>query len=122
MYSPWTLGESAGSALDRHQAAATAPAEMSRPRRGVMRINTAGTRLSTLHRNMATKKFPIRPLHPERLCWGCDRYCAADSLICGNGTERTQHPVEVFGEDGQSWGLDAEPEQKEQRATLSRAG
>ncbi|RYG99526.1 MAG: DUF3079 domain-containing protein, partial [Alphaproteobacteria bacterium] len=31
------------------------------------------------------KKFPIVPLHPERICWGCDRYCAADSLLCGNG-------------------------------------
>lgn len=56
---------------------------------------------------MATRKFPVRPARPERLCWGCDRYCPADSLICGNGTERTQHPVEVFGEDWQQWGLDA---------------
>lgn len=52
------------------------------------------------------KKFPIRPAHPERTCWGCDRYCAADGMICGNGTERTQHPVELFGEDWASEGLD----------------
>ncbi|MCB2026490.1 MAG: DUF3079 domain-containing protein, partial [Ottowia sp.] len=34
------------------------------------------------------KKFPIHPVHPERLCWGCDRYCPADSMACGNGSER----------------------------------
>jgi hypothetical protein len=38
------------------------------------------------------KKFPIVPLHPERICWGCDIYCPADSLVCGNGTVRTPHP------------------------------
>lgn len=53
------------------------------------------------------KKFPISPQHPERLCWGCDRYCAADSLMCGNGSERTQHPAELFGDDWMSFGLDA---------------
>ncbi|MGN6661313.1 MAG: DUF3079 domain-containing protein, partial [Achromobacter mucicolens] len=21
------------------------------------------------------KKFPLHPKHPERICWGCDRYC-----------------------------------------------
>lgn len=45
------------------------------------------------------KRFPICPSHPERNCWGCDRYCAANDLICGNGAERTQHPVELFGDD-----------------------
>ena len=52
------------------------------------------------------KKFPIRPPHPERTCWGCDRYCAADQMICGNGTERTQHPIELFGEGWEEEGLD----------------
>ncbi len=52
---------------------------------------------------MATKRFPINPPHPERTCWGCDRYCAADQLICGNGSERTQHPVEFFGPDWHDW-------------------
>jgi hypothetical protein len=51
---------------------------------------------------------PIKPLHPERVCWGCDRYCAADSLLCGNGSERTQHPAELFGEDWQEFGIDAQ--------------
>lgn len=53
------------------------------------------------------KKFPIHPIHPERVCWGCDKYCPADSLACGNGSVRTQHPVELFGDDWQDWGIDA---------------
>lgn len=53
------------------------------------------------------KRFPINPLHPERVCWGCDRYCAADSMACGNGSVRTLHPAELFGEDWMSFGLDA---------------
>ena len=52
------------------------------------------------------KKFPIHPAHPERTCWGCDRYCAADAMICGNGTERTQHPIETYGEGWEREGLD----------------
>lgn len=44
-------------------------------------------------------RFPIHPKHPERLCWGCDKYCAATALQCGNGSGRTLHPVELFGED-----------------------
>ena len=43
------------------------------------------------------KRFPQQPAHPERNCWGCDRYCAAESMLCGNGSERTQHPIELFG-------------------------
>jgi hypothetical protein len=63
--------------------------------------------------SLTRKKFPVLPLHPERVCWGCDRYCAADSLICGNGTVRTPHPSELFGEDWSSWGLDAAAEPAE---------
>jgi len=48
---------------------------------------------------MAQKKFPLNPAHPERTCWGCDRYCAADAMLCGNGSERSQHPAELFGPD-----------------------
>ncbi|MEN9467805.1 MAG: hypothetical protein RL081_1806, partial [Pseudomonadota bacterium] len=44
------------------------------------------------------KKFPVLPANPERLCWGCDKYCAADAMLCGNGSDRTQHPSELFGE------------------------
>lgn len=53
------------------------------------------------------KKFPPNPPNPERICWGCDKYCPVDSLACGNGSDRTQHPIEFFGKDWQSWGLDA---------------
>jgi len=53
------------------------------------------------------KKFPIHPQHPERICWGCDKYCAVDSMMCGNGSVATPHPSELFGEDWMSWGLDA---------------
>ena len=56
------------------------------------------------------KKIPIHPKHPERICWGCDKYCAANSLSCGNGSERSQHPVELFGDDWMDWGLDSEAE------------
>jgi hypothetical protein len=53
------------------------------------------------------KRFPIHPAHPERTCWGCDKYCPAGSMACGNGSERSQHPVELFGEDWMAFGLDA---------------
>lgn len=46
------------------------------------------------------KKFPIAPKYPERICWGCDKYCVADDLQCGNGCERIQHPMEL---DGAEW-------------------
>ena len=48
----------------------------------------------------------LRPKHPERVCWGCDRYCPAGDLRCGNGNIRTPHPIELFGEE---W-LEGEPE------------
>ena len=48
-------------------------------------------------------KTPFHPSHPERVCWGCDKYCPADDLTCGNGSERTPHPVELFGEDWHEW-------------------
>jgi hypothetical protein len=53
-------------------------------------------------------KTPIRPGHPERICWGCERFCPADDMRCGNGTDRTQHPVEIWGDDWMSIGLDSE--------------
>ena len=54
------------------------------------------------------KKFPTRPANPHRICWGCDKYCPVESLACGNGSDRTQHPVELFGEGWEELGLDAE--------------
>ena len=54
---------------------------------------------------MAKFKIALNPKHPERLCWGCEKLCAANDLRCGNGTIRTQHPVELFGEDWIEWEL-----------------
>jgi hypothetical protein len=36
-------------------------------------------------------------------------------MSCGNGSDRTQHPFELFGEDWQNWGGDfvAEPSEIE---------
>lgn len=63
---------------------------------------------------MMAKKFPIHPKHPERICWGCDKYCLVTSMNCGNGSDRTQHPMELFGDDWQEFGNDeAEPSNKE---------
>jgi hypothetical protein len=47
------------------------------------------------------KKFPIHPASPERICWGCDKYCAADSMACS--AERTPHLAELFGDDWAEW-------------------
>ena len=49
------------------------------------------------------KRFPIHPAHPERNCWGCDLYCPSSSLACGNGSDRTPHPSELFGPDWDRW-------------------
>jgi len=48
-------------------------------------------------------RIPLHPRHPERTCWGCDKYCPADDLACGNGTIRGMHPAELFGEDWLEW-------------------
>ena len=53
------------------------------------------------------KIFPLHPAKPELICWGCDRYCAAGDMICGNGSDRTQHPAELFGDDWHTFGLNA---------------
>jgi hypothetical protein len=58
-------------------------------------------------------KIPLHPVHPERICWGCEKYCSADDLRCGNGTVRTMHPVELFGDD---WDADLTPETSEAAA------
>jgi hypothetical protein len=54
-------------------------------------------------RGKVMKRTLERPRHPERICWGCDKYCPADDLACGNGTVRTQHPCELFGDDWLEW-------------------
>jgi hypothetical protein len=67
------------------------------------------------------KRFPIVPAHPERVCWGCDRYCAADQMLCGNGSIRTPHPAELFGDDWQAFGPSAAPS-RAQRSAVSDEG
>ena len=57
------------------------------------------------------KHFPLNPKHPERICWGCDRYCPAQSLACGNGSGRVMHPAETQGEHWyEDWGIEPLPE------------
>ena len=51
----------------------------------------------------AMTKIALHPSHPERICWGCIKYCPADDLACGNGTIRTPHPCELFGSDWVEW-------------------
>lgn len=46
---------------------------------------------------------PLNPRYPERICWGCDKFCPADDLACANGTIRTPHPQELFGDDWLTW-------------------
>ena len=48
------------------------------------------------------KKFPIHPANPERICWGCDLFCATNAMACAN--ERSPHPAELFGDDWLAWG------------------
>jgi hypothetical protein len=57
-----------------------------------------GTRLAA-QAGIVKSGYPTHPAHPERVCWGCDRYCSADDLICGKDTVRTPHPLELFGAD-----------------------
>jgi hypothetical protein len=61
-------------------------------------------------------KIPLHPAHPERTCWGCDLYCPALDLRCGNGTERTMHPCELLGDDWLEW---EEEQRKQKRARPS---
>ena len=49
------------------------------------------------------RAIPLNPRHPERTCWGCDKYCPAADLACANGTIRTPHPSELFGDDWLDW-------------------
>ena len=53
-------------------------------------------------RTSSPPKLPLHPKHPERICWGCDKYCPAEEMRCGNGTIRAPHPAELFGDDWDS--------------------
>jgi hypothetical protein len=67
------------------------------------------------------KKLPLFPAHPERICWGCDKYCAADDLRCGNGSDRAQHPIEILGPDWLDVGLDSDETRDGQAAPDAEA-
>ena len=58
------------------------------------------------------KKTMLDPVHPERICWGCDRCCPADDLACGNGSIRTQHPAELMGKDWRQWAGEREDDER----------
>lgn len=60
------------------------------------------------------KKFPIHPARPERICWGCDQFCAVDAMACAN--ERAPHPCELFGDDWLAWGQQQAPAQADAAA------
>jgi hypothetical protein len=62
-------------------------------------------------------KIPLHPANPERICWGCDKYCPAGDLACGNGTIRTMHPIELFGEDWLEWAEERDRTQQAARTT-----
>jgi hypothetical protein len=65
--------------------------------------------------SMPKPKIAVNPKHPERICWGCDKLCPANDLRCGNGTIRTQLPVELFGVDWMEWELDNQRGEPQQR-------
>ena len=62
--------------------------------------DTAG---STAPSRDSASGAPVAPKHPERICWGCNKYCPESDLACGNGTIRTPHPIELFGDDWLEW-------------------
>ena len=69
------------------------------------------------------KKIALFPAHPERICWGCDKYCAANALSCGNGSGRTPHPIEMLGDDWLEqgdWGFDPEDVARARRRRTPR--
>ena len=61
----------------------------------------------------------LKPKHPERTCWGCEKLCPAESLACGNGTIRAPHPAELFGEDWLEW-IDERAETRQPSASPAR--
>ena len=65
-------------------------------------------------------RLPLHPSHPERICWGCDKNCSAGDLACGNGTIRTLHPSELFGDDWLEWS-DREPGESSASAPSTQA-
>jgi hypothetical protein len=61
-------------------------------------------------------KASIHPKHPERICWGCEKYCPTNRLNCRE--TRVEHPVELFGED---W-LEASNRSTKKQKTVVKRG
>lgn len=40
-------------------------------------------------------------------------------MACGNGSDRTQHPVELFGEDWQEWGVTTESKSEQIEVSMA---
>lgn len=70
---------------------------------------SAGTPIALLTHDPASGA-PLAPKHPERICWGCNKYCPENDLACGNGTIRTPHPIELFGDAWLERSIDRENE------------
>jgi hypothetical protein len=68
-----------------------------------------GARDTVITMTRKAPRIPLNPKFPERVCWGCEQYCPAEDLACGNGTIRTLHPVELFGEDWLDWSAGKSP-------------
>jgi hypothetical protein len=64
-------------------------------------------------------RIPLHPKNPDRVCWGCDKYCPAEDLACGNGTIRTPHPAELFGDDWLEWAAERSRSSHETRSTTT---
>jgi hypothetical protein len=40
-------------------------------------------------------QLPLKPANPERVCWGCDKYCPADDLAAA--TVRSGRRIRASG-------------------------
>src|SRR6516165_7230223 len=81
----------AGAASTRFQGVQPVDSLTSRPALAYRRISLGQSALTAKLAKMV-RRIPALPAHTERMCWGCERYCAANDLRGGKGKERTQHP------------------------------
>ena len=50
----------------------------------------------------------LYPRYPDRICWGCGRYCPAHDLACRE--DRVPHPIEPFGYETRDAAIEWGPE------------
>ena len=89
-------GDSYGAAVSRRQSVMVAEPP---PMAG--RCIQSTCHEAVIGRDTVTPAAPSR--RPENVCWGCNRYCPANDLGCGNGSIRTPHPAELLGDDWAEW-------------------